>query len=241
MVKAVITQPTYLPWMGYFGMIDAADIFVFFDDVQFVSRSWQCRNKIKTFDGAMWLSVPAAKESGQKIHEVKINNKLRWQDQHWKSIKHHYTKTPHFKKYESFFKEVYAQEWKSLSELNIAIIKRMAEILKLNVKFVNASELNAEGAKTDRLISVLQKIGADEYIANPASKCYIEPEKFEKAGISLYWYEFEHPSYQQQFGKFRSHLSAIDLLFNCGDKSIDLIREGGKNALVKNEGIKVIK
>lgn len=232
-MKAVIVQPIYLPWMGYFGLIDIADTFVFYDDVQFVKQSWQQRNKIKTQNGWIWLTVPVFQNFGQKINEVKINNNLNWRDKHWKSIKHHYSKAPLFEEYMSIFEEIYEKNWKYLVDLNVTLIKEITEILDLKTEFMFSSELNAKGTKTERLINILNKIGADEYVSGPAAKSYIEIERFKNEGISLYWYEFNHPNYPQLYGDFIPYLSVIDLLFNAGNEAIKYIniREGLKNAI----------
>jgi len=237
-MKAVILQPMYLPWMGYFGLIDIANIFVFYDDVQFVERSWQRRNKIKMPNKDwIWLSVPIIKKFGQRINEVKINNNINWAEKHWKSLKYAYTKARFFEDYAYIFKKIYVnKKWEYLVDLDVTTIKEISKLLGLdNTKFMFSCELNAEGEKTDRLINILNRIGADEYITGPAAKAYIEADKFKKAGIRLYWYEFKHPTYPQLYGEFVPYLSVIDLLFNTGEKSIDYIRKGLKNALVLDE------
>ena len=237
-MRAVIEQPTYLPWMGYFGMIDAVDIFVFYDDVQFVNRSWQRRNKIKVPKGEIWLSVPVIQNFGQKINEVKINNNLNWRDKHWTSIKHHYSKAPFFQKYRDSFEKIYKKEWEYLVDLNITLIKKISEILGLDTEFMLSSELRGvKGTKTDRLINILKLIGADEYITGPGTKAYIEPENFKGNDIALYWYEFNHPSYAQLYGDFVPYLSVIDLLFNMGGESIKLLREGEENAVKEHDSV----
>jgi len=221
--------------MGYFGLIDIADIFVFFDDVQFVERSWQRRNRIKVPPGKwIWLSVPVVKKFGQKINEVRINNNVDWADRHWKTIKFSYKRAPFFEKYAEYFAEIYERKWEYLVDLDITIIKMICEILGLDTsKFILSSDLNVSGKKTDRLLNVLEKIGADEYVSGPAAKAYIEIEKFKERGIQLYWFEFNHPVYPQLYGDFISHLSVIDLLFNVGDESLEVIRKGERNALKK--------
>lgn len=227
-----IMQPTYLPWMGYVGMIDVVDVFVFYDDVQFVNRSWQRRNKIKVPKDGIWLSVPVIQNFGQTINKVKINNDLNWRDKHWTSIKHHYSNAPFFNEYMAILEEIYEKEWDYLVDLNITLIKKISEILGLDTEFMLSSELRGvEGTKTDRLINILKLIGADEYLTAPATKAYIEPEKFKGNDITLYWYEFNHPTYKQLYGDFVQYLSVIDLLFNMGDESIKLIREGEENAI----------
>ncbi|HIP90469.1 MAG TPA: hypothetical protein EYH22_02865 [Candidatus Nanopusillus sp.] len=235
-MRVVILQPMYLPWIGYFGLIDIADVFVFYDDVQFVGSSWQQRNRIKISNGSwIWLTVPVIKKFGQKINEVKINNNKNWAKKHWKSIFYAYTRAPYFKDYANVFEKFYKRRWEYIVDLNVTIIKEICKLLGLDsTKFIFSSQLNVEGKKTDRLINILNKIGADEYISGPGAKAYIEPEKFKKAGIKLYWFEFNHPVYPQLYGEFIPYLSIIDLLFNMGDRSLEVIREGEKNALKRD-------
>ena len=230
-MRAVVLQPTYLPWVGYFGMIEIADIFVFYDDTQFVKQSWQQRNKIKTQNGWILLIVPVLQKLGQKIKEVKINNNINWYEKHWKSIMYNYNKAPFLKDHAPILREVYEKKWEYLVNLNITLIKEITKILGLKTKFILSSELNVEDRKTNRLINILNKIGADEYVSGPAARSYIEIEKFKTERIELYWYEFNHPSYSQLYGDFIPYLSVIDLLFNVGDEAINYIREGTQNKL----------
>lgn len=234
-MRVVVLQPTYLPWMGYFGMIDLADIFVFYDDVQFSVQSWQQRNKIKTSQGWIWLTVPIVRQFGSRINDTKINNSTNWNKKHWESIKQNYSKAPFFRKYTPIFEEVYGSEWEYLADLNITLIKKMAEILGLETKFITSSELNIEGVKTERLLNTLKKIEANEYISGPGTKGYIEVNSFKENNIKLYWYEYQHPVYPQIRGEFIPYLSVIDLLFNTGDEAMRYIREGSKNALKLDE------
>lgn len=235
-MKAVVLQPMYLPWMGYFGMIDQADVFVFYDDVQFTRRSWQRRNKIKVPGGDFtWLTVPVEKDFGQNINEVRVKADEDWQEIHWKSIHHSYTGAPYFDEYGDSIEAIYDTEWNSLIELNTSIIYTVLESLPEignNTEFMYSSELSVSGKKSDRLVNILTEIGADSYISGPGAKDYLEPQMFEEEGIEVYWHEFDHPEYPQRHGDFVSHLSVIDLLFHVGDESGQLIREAEKDALV---------
>jgi len=149
-MKAVILQPFYLPWAGYFGMIEAADIFVFADNVQFSEKSWQCRNKIKINNNSKWLTVPVNKNFGQKINEVNINNSityknrhkiLNWKEKHWELISLAYSKAPHFEDYKKDIHEIYNHEWDLLCDLDIHIIKKISNSLKLKTKFIKNLKL----------------------------------------------------------------------------------------------------
>jgi hypothetical protein len=238
-MKAVILQPAYLPWMGYFGMIDIADVFVFYDDVQFEKQSWQQRNRVKTPRGEAWLTVPIYHDFGQKINEVKINNSLDWRKKHWQSIYQSYAKAPHFLEYQDEIQGIYQKEWEYLGELNIFIIIKLAQLLHVRIpKFLKSSEIKGiEGQKTDRLLPILANLGADEYITGPGTRDYLETEKFRERGIKLYWYEYKHPTYPQIRGEFVPYMSAIDLLFNTGGEAIKYIREGLKDALKLDQAV----
>jgi hypothetical protein len=226
-----------MPWMGYFGMIDIADVFVFYDDVQFEKQSWQQRNRIKSSNGELWLSIPIIRDFGQKINEVQINNAKDWRKKHWQSIYQSYAKASYFQQYQCEMEEIYNQEWKYISDLNIHIIRRLAELLGVHLpKFIKSSELeNVTGQKTDRLFPILKQIDANEYITSPGTKDYLETVKFKDRGIKLYWYEFQHPIYPQNRGEFIPYLSTIDLLFNNGPEAINYIREGVRDALKLDE------
>lgn len=237
-MRAVVLQPAYLPWIGYFAMIDMADVFVFYDDVQFSVQSWQQRNRIKCGDGTwMWLSVPIVRRFGQSINEVRINDATNWERKHWCSICQSYSRARYFDRYREDVEAIYRKEWEYLSHLDISLVKRVSELLNVKVpEFVRSCELkDIAGEKTDRLLAVLRSLGAKQYISGPAAKDYIEVDKFKSAGVRLYWHEFHHPRYPQLYGEFAPYLSVIDLLFNTGADAINYIREGQRDALVLDE------
>lgn len=229
-MKAVINQPTYIPWMGYFAMIDVADIFVFYDDVQFEAQSWQQRNRIKTGNGIQTLTIPIKRSFGQKINEVQINTDIVWRKNHWRSIEQAYSKAPFWNPYGHYVEEMYQIYFLRLCDLTIYSIRWLSELLDVaQPRFIKSSELQGiTGQKTDRVLSVLKKVGADEYISGPAAKAYLDEDKFKKAGIKLTWFEYEHPVYPQIRREFVSHLSVLDLLFNTGGEAIEFIRRGNK-------------
>ena len=245
-MRAVIVQPFYFPWIGYFGMIDAADIFVIADDIQFVKKSWQRRNKIKNTDNkSKWLSVPVNLNFGQMINQVKINNSitykhknkvLNWKEKHWNLISSSYAKATYFNDYKEDIKEVFTRDWVFLSDLNIYVTEKISELLRLKIpNFIKKSDMQGlEGRKVDSILNICEYIGADEYISGPAAKDYIdynEFQKFEQEKVDLYWFEFPHPVYPQLGTDFIPYLSAIDLLFNTGKKSRNYIRKSLENCL----------
>lgn len=230
-MKVVILQPHYLPWAGYFALADLADVFVFYDDVQFEAQSWQQRNRIKSMQGKeLWLTVPVIRNFGQLIKDTKINTDIIWRKKHWKTIEQSYSKAPHFEEIGEVMEELYLSYFFYLADLNIYFTKILAEVIGVKMpRFIKSSELKGiEGEKTDRVLSVLRAIGGTEYISGMAAMDYLQAEKLHKAGIELTWFDYQHPTYPQIRGDFIPYLSAIDLLFNVGDEAIEHIRRGYK-------------
>ena len=234
-MKISIMQPTYLPWIGYFGMIDLSDIFIFYNDVQFVKRSWQRRNKIKTPHGWTWLTVPVISSFKEKINKIRINNDMNWPEKHLKSIKFNYKSASYFNEFQDILEIIYSETFEYLADLNINIIKEIARFLNIKTKFMLSSKLESSGMKTDRLISIINHWKENkecDYLTSPSTKHYIEPIKFKENNLNLYWYYFSHPKYSQLYEEFISYMSIIDLILNVGSsKTIELIRKGNENAL----------
>ncbi len=222
-----IHQPQYLPWLGYFDKIVRSDAFVFLDNVQFKKNEWQNRNKIKTSDGWQWLSVPVIHRFTQKISEVEINNTVQWSRKHLNALVTHYSRAPFFKDYIDFFERTYAQEWKYLADINVHMVKYLAEALGLTKKkLVLASELETREGSTERLIDICQKMGGDVYLSGKDGAKYMDVELFKQEGIQVVFQNYVHPRYDQLYGDFEPFLSVIDLLFNCGPESLSILKKG---------------
>jgi len=229
---ATIHQPQYLPWMGYFDKADRADVFILLDDVQFKKNDWQNRNKIRTPQGAQWLTVPVLHDFGQKINEVKINNQIKWREAHLKALRMNYRKAPFYDKYIGVFEHVYGQEWDFLVDINKYLIKKLVDLLGIQTKIVMSSEFQVSAESTQRLIDLCKKVDADAYIAGADGGQYMDLSKFEASGVQVMTQDFQHPVYAQLWTKnqeenFLSHMSVLDVLFNHGDKSLIIIRDKG--------------
>ena len=219
-------QPSYLPWLGFFSKMVKSDIFVYLDTVSYSKGGWSSRNKIRTHEGWMWLTIPilTGGKSNQIFTEVKIDNTQQWARKHWKSISTNYSRAPYFSLYENFFRDVYGNEWKYLSELDEHITKFLIESLGIKIKFVKASiSLQLEGHKSSLVLDMCMKMKADVFIFGGEGKNYAKVEDFENAGIKVIFQEYTHPVYPQIHGEFISNMSVIDLLFNCGPKSLDIL------------------
>ncbi len=220
-----ILQPGYLPWLGFFEQVYRCDVFVIYDDVQFDKGGWRNRNRIKTPGGPQWLTVPVLTK-GKKfplIKDVQINGSIPWQKKHIKSIKQNYSKAPFFDDYGLELIRIIDRPWKYLLDLDMELIYWLLNVLGIKTEMVLSSELQVEGKRVDRLIGIIKKVGGRVFYEGAAGKSYINTDLFEQEGISVVFQDYKHPVYPQLYGDFVSHLSVIDLLFNCGPGSLDII------------------
>lgn len=228
-----VHQPQYIPWLGYFNKIVRSDGFVFLDRVQYKPREFQNRNKIRTKDGWMWLSVPVVSKdrNRQKICDCIIDNKFPWQRKHLTSLKVWYSSSNFFNEYFSFFEQVYAKKWERLVDLNVHIINYILKQLFISKPIYFESQLDIVGIGTDRIIEICKKLKADTYLSGIGGKEYLEEQKFIKANVRLIYQNFVHPVYHQQFmsdkSDFIPYMSILDLLFNKGSKSREILGIGG--------------
>ena len=218
MKRVAILQSNYIPWKGYFDIIHDVDLFMFYDNLQYTKNDWRNRNKIKTPQGLLWLTIPVGSSKGRLICEIALENP-RWQNKHWLTIQQNYAKTPYFAKYRSFFEEVYlGRQWDNLSELNQFLIKTIAhDFLGLHTQFCDSREYAVEGQRLDRLIKLAHKAGATSFVSGPAARDYILEEDFMEAGIELVWKSYAgYPEAPQFCPPFEHGVSILDLLFHTG-------------------------
>ncbi len=220
-----IHQPQYLPWLGYLDKIDKADVFVILDNVQFKKNEWQNRNRIKTAQGYQWITVPVLYRFPEKINEVRINNNENWGRKHLQAFITNYSKSPCYENYISFFEDIFSRNWERLVDINVEIIKFLITTLDLKTRLVMASDLELREGPTERLIDICRTLGSHKYLAGKDGNKYMNLELFDKEGIEVIFQDFKHPEYNQLFGDFEPYMSAIDLLFNCGDNSLEILRQ----------------
>lgn len=233
-MKCVILQPSYIPWRGYFHQILKADCFIFYDDVQYDDRSWRNRNRIKTPHGAKWLTIPVHHKGCQvhrtPISEIRICHDTPWQSKHWETLQHSYRKAPFFDHYAPLLREFYVTRWNRLSDLTIELTIALARELGIrHTRFLRASALPGEGAKTDRLLSLLHEVGATHYITGPAAQNYLEEEKFADADITLEYMAYNYRDYPQLHPPYDPQVSILDLLFMTGPAALSHITTAPDN------------
>lgn len=223
-----IMQPTFLPWIGYFALMDRVDEFVFLDSVQFAHRSWQQRNRIKTAQGAQWLTVPVMNRGkrSQVISEVLISGPAEFGRAAMASIRSGYARAPHFGTTQGVLTTL-EHTPDHLCDLTIPLILAIKDQLGIGTPCVRSSTMVVAGSRQDLLVSICRARGAERYVSPPGSHVYLDGSTaFEDAGIELAYYHYRHPEYPQLWGAFEPYLSVVDLLFNVGPASLAVIRSG---------------
>ena len=223
--RVAVLQSSYIPWKGYFDIIHDVDTFVFYDDVQFTRQDWRSRNRIIANGSPLWLTVPTGTDIKRLINEVRLSDSA-WQRKHWSTIRHAYTKSPYFRDFAPAVEELYlGRHCTSLSEMNQHFTRFIAvEMLGIKTSFLDSTSFGAEHSKLDRLLDLLKKVGATHYLSGPAARTYIDPERFDEAGIALEYKDYSgYPEYRQTGATFEHAVSVLDLLFNTGPAAPEFI------------------
>jgi hypothetical protein len=226
-------QPVYLPWLGLFHKIALAEKFCVFDIVQYQTKDYNNRNKIKTHAGSIWLSVPVESKNHllKSICDIRIIHD-GWNRKHFKSIKFSYEKAPYYKDYINVLEEyLLGKHYVFLTELNTQMLVMFLELLGIQVPLVKASDYEILGKKSDLVLDMCLKLGATDYIFGEQGKDYADVGSFLRNGVSVYFQEYNHPVYHQVNGEFLPYMSVIDLIFNAGPASRNIIMSGNANSI----------
>lgn len=225
--KLAIVQSNYIPWRGYFDLINSVDEFILFDDAQYTRRDWRNRNVIKTPKGLLWLTIPVQVRGkySQKIKDTIVTDE-RWNHHHWRSIVHNYSQARYFEEYRKQFQELYlGTEDKYLSRINLRFLRAICRILGINTIISCSMDYDLIEGKTERLVKLCRDAGATEYISGPAARVYLDEESFRKEGIKLSYIDYSgYPEYHQLYPPFGPNVSIIDLIFNEGPNATKFMR-----------------
>ena len=228
-MKVAIHQPQYLPWLGHFAKLAAADCWIFLDTVQYEKNGWQNRNRIKTPRGAQWLTVPVNASLGTLIRDVVIDARQPWSRKHLEALRVNYARAPHFARYFGELAELLRRPWRLLADLNVEVTRFLAGALGLSRRMVRASELpSASADPTGRLLELCRAVGADTYLAGQDGARYMDLEQFRAGRVAVWAQEYQHPTYTQLNGDFLPFLSVVDLLLNHGESSVEILRQADR-------------
>lgn len=218
MKRVAILQSNYIPWKGYFDIINSVDEFIFYDEVQYTKNDWRNRNKLKSADGIKWITIPVKHSTNQSINEIDILHPS-WTKKHFNTLVNYYSKAPFFKEYYSFFADLYnrAASIEKLSVINHLFITEICKLLNIDTKLSSSSDYILNEGKTERLVSLCKQAQADIYLSGPAAKDYLNEKLFTSDNITVEWMDYSgYPEYEQLYPPFEHGVSILDLLFSVG-------------------------
>ena len=225
--RVAIVQSSYIPWKGYFDLIRAVDEFILLDDVQFTKRDWRSRNRVKTKDGPVWLTIPVHTKGRvtQAIQETEISDR-GWAARHWRTIQHAYARTPFFDQYAGHFERLYAHPVSDrLSLVNHSFIAAIIQLLGVRTPLSWSADYRPRLGRNERLIDLCVKCGATEYLSGPSARGYLDERAFANAGITVQFAEYGgYPEYPQPHPPFEHGVSVLDLLFCTGPRALDYMK-----------------
>lgn len=215
-MRVVVIQSNYIPWKGYFDLIHDADVFCFYDEVQYTKNDWRNRNKIYSKNGLQWITIPIHKDAVRhKISEVELP--LNWQKDHYKILQLSYSNAPYYSQLKELMDEFYLDfSCRTLSEFNQYSIKKIALYIGITTKFVNSADYNLKEGRMERLISLLVELKATEYISGPTGKDYLADKihMFSDNGIAHFYKMYDYKPYKQLSEPFENYVSIFDLIAN---------------------------
>jgi hypothetical protein len=222
-------QPYFAPFPGFFYKIALSDIFVILDQVQFPrGTTWVTRNRFKHDQGTLWMTVPVWKKGLglQRIDEVRICHEGQWARKHLTSLKTAYSRAPYLEEHVNFLEELFSDQFERILDLDMAVIHHLMNALNISTKLLLLSDLGILTRGSERLVEMCKRLGASQYLAQSAANKYLNESAFHEAGIEIKYFAPPAPVYPQLWGNFIGHLSAFDLVFNCGPKSHDILMNG---------------
>ena len=232
-MRVAAIQSSFIPWRGYFDFIASVDVFVFLDDVQYTTSDWRSRNKVKTPKGTEWLSIPVVHGDRKLlVHQALIDYSQNWVKKVLGSWRANYARAPFFDEANAILVTLGLCRMENLSDLNVALTKRICEYLDIATPMILSTELSLTGTKTDRLIDLLRKLGATTYLSGPSADAYLDKEAFRRNGIRLEYKSYDYVPYPQLWSNFEGAVTVLDLIANCGPEAKKYIRSRTPDKIV---------
>ncbi len=221
-----IMQPAYLPWLGYFHRLSLSDVHIILDSVPASKGDYFNRNRIRTANGWIWLTVPMHGNNDrmtQPIFELKANPLQRWAHKHWRSIENSYGRSPYFERYAPAIADVLSNPPESIEELCTRLLPVLLNAFDIHPQFVYSRDLDVAATKSDLVLQLCRRTEADTYVSGPFGRDYLDLAAFARERIAVRFHDYRHPSYTQAFAGFEPYMAAIDLLFNHGPRSREVL------------------
>lgn len=226
-MKVVVSQSMYFPWVGMLEQIRLADVYVRYDDVQFSKGSFTNRVQIKTPSGVRWLSIPLQKmHLGQKINEIEINENTDWRGNHREILRQAYLKAPFREEMLAVVDQVFSEPTQTLAEVSYASMWSLAKYFGISstIQIKDSVALEIPGSSTQRVFDVVRSVGGTTYITGHGAWNYLDHELFEKSGIEVQYMQYQRNIYPQLNGPFTPFVTALDLVANCGQSGLQVIK-----------------
>ena len=212
-------QPCFLPWAGYFHLAAKADQFVFLNDAQFQKNSWHNRNRILVGGAPHWITVPVKKDTlGQTIAETRIDQHRPWKKKLRQTITQSYAKAAYRDDLNMLLDMMDAAPDNNLAALNMQLIKAICEKAGLATSFVASSNMHFASKRTDKLLMILENLGATHYISPVGAQDYLEDDNFmDRTDVVLEYSRFIDLYYTQlKAPVYLGKLSVVDVIANIG-------------------------
>lgn len=242
-MRVGVIQSCYLPWRGFFDFVASVDKFIFLDDIQYTRRDWRNRNQLKTKNGLVWISVPVkyGARGTQAIDQTQVDYSgvEDWRVRHLNLLQQHYANAPHYAAARSLLEAAFAFQDRTISELNIRLVRSVCDYLGIRTELAESRALHAEGAKTDRLIDILRKVGATRYLSGASADAYLDKPAFAANGIALEYKSYDYPAYPQLWGEFAGAVSILDLIANCGPASSGFVSSQSPDRIIVPEAMQL--
>jgi hypothetical protein len=214
-------QPAYLAWMPLFERMKMSDVFVYLDDVEYSKNSFHNRNRIKTPDGPLVLTVPVLYSGNSKafISQIRIDYTQNWQVKHLKSIQQNYQKAKYFEEVSGGLQAILMNKQETLADLNVTLLEFFRNYLGIQTPCYRSSRISVEGTANEKLINLCRYFGADYFIVKPGTEDYHPVEFFRSRGVEFKLFTARNEAYPQLYGDFLPYMSVLDYAMNCGPNS----------------------
>lgn len=234
-MRVGVIQSNYIPWRGYFDIIDDVDLFVFHDDLQYTKGDWRNRNRIKAPKGLEWITVPVKyKKTSQLICDTEIDYANKWYKKHINMFNANYLKAPYRDEALDILTTALSGKHQTISQLNIHLIKQICAYLHISTPFLYSKDLDLNGTKTERLVDLLHKLNANIYMTGPNAKNYLDENMLARNNIVLEYKVYDYESYPQLHGKFAGQVTVLDLIANVGRDARQFLKSRSKSIVVEH-------